>query len=562
MLGKHGLHKLGLALLFLLAAGSLAACRGEDEVITHTVTFETFGGSDVNAQDIQNGRRITRPADPTKEDGSEFVGWYKDSQFSSLWNFDIDIVTEPVTLYAQWRRIEPFPTEIAMTPTPFSSTVTWLQSGVTPGTSFEVTLTAGIPQVDVFGRTLYTYPDEGVVVAGSHQISDDLTITWSPDSPVQGGVYKIAILTDGADEVTAVDLAFRGEGTAENPFLVFTSIDLAGMLEHDAIGAGQYYVLQNDLNREAAYASIQGKTFHGTFDGQNHTITVTGNAGLFFALGETAVVENLIVDGNVQTGTTPLIGGIAHENRGVIRDTVSWITITSSAGQVGNPDTKLEGGVGGLVGINHADGRIENCRFRSSGSSVGVLKANIGAGGIASINYGTISRCENRGALGAFNAVESGRSLQRYSYMGGIAGFNYGLIEQSNTTSVGKLLAQRYWNVSPPDGTENNRVIGGIAGYNGAEGIIRESFFNGIRVHGDQYVGGIAGINAGLITHSYVGARYYGALAGRSYVGGRSDVGGIAGALQGEGRVEYSYAAINVFALESTPYANASEAYN
>ena len=559
---KHVFHKVMIAMLLVMGVVLFSACRGEDEVITHTVTFETFDGSAIDPQTVQNGRRVDRPTNPTRDDGAEFIGWFKDSDYASAWNFEVDIVTEPITLYAQWRRIEPFPTEIAMTDTPFSNTVTWIQSGVTANTNFEITLTAGVPQVDVFGRTLYSYPDEGEVVNGTHEVIDDLTVRWSPDNPLQGGVYKITIMTEGDDPVEAVDLAFRGVGTEENPFLVFSPTDLAGMVESDQVGLGQYYRLMQDITREVAYANIQNNAFHGTFDGQNYTISLTGNAGLFFELGETAIIENLIVDGNVQTNTTPLLGSIAHENRGLIRDTVSWITITSSAGQVGNPDTKFEGGVGGLVGINHENGRIENCRFRSSGSSVGVLKANIGAGGIASINYGTISRCENRGALGAFNAVESGRSLQRYSYMGGIAGFNYGVIEQSNTTSVGKLLAQRYWNVTPPDGTENNRVIGGIAGYNAAEGIIRESFFNGIRVHGDQYVGGIAGINAGLITHSYVSARYYGALSGRSYVGGRSDVGGIAGILQGEGRVEYSFAAINVFAYESTPYAIASEAFN
>lgn len=34
-----------------------------------------------------------------------FVAWYKDPEFCNIWNFDIDIATEDMTLYAKWQPI-------------------------------------------------------------------------------------------------------------------------------------------------------------------------------------------------------------------------------------------------------------------------------------------------------------------------------------------------------------------------------------------------------------------------------------------------------------------------
>ena len=65
-------------------------------VDTHTVTFDSDGGSDVDQQEICNTSAI-KPSDP-KKDGYDFAGWYLgDTQYT----FDTKITTD-ITLKAHW----------------------------------------------------------------------------------------------------------------------------------------------------------------------------------------------------------------------------------------------------------------------------------------------------------------------------------------------------------------------------------------------------------------------------------------------------------------------------
>ncbi len=575
MFTKRFIKTVFIGMLFSVVFLTLTACARDSETVMHTVSFNTNGGNAIDSIEVAQGRRITvNVPDPFIDDDTEFVGWYRDEQLQTPWNFDVDVVTNNMTLHARWRRVEIFPTEVEFTAEPFSTTLSWLQSFVNEETSFEVRLYQGQVATrqeageDEDGNPTtviveyYVYSDTYTVIPGTHVAGEENQVTWTPDVEVQGGIYKVEIITNGENPVILEDMIFRGEGTQNNPYLLATSEDLSAIAHENNSGDGMYYKVFNNFTHTSAFADIQHNRFLGTLDGNGRTITVNGNAGLFFELGTSAVIHNLTVAGDITTATVPLIGGFAVHNHGLIRDSESRLALTSTAGEVANRETMMDGGAGGFVGINHEDGVIERVRFAGSSSANGVIKANIGGGGIASINYGIIRDATNRGTMGAYNAVENGRTLSRYSYMGGIAGFNFGTIERTSTTSVGKLMAQRYWDVNVPPTAATNRVIGGIVGYNGPTGVIRESFFSGIRVHGDQFVGGIAGINAGEIRDSYAGSRFYSSTGIRSYVGGRLNVGGIAGAIEGDGIIVNVFSSINVYAYEDTPYAIAPSASN
>ena len=67
----------------------------------YDLTFNSMGGSDVTSQSILYGNVANAPINPTKT-GYIFVGWYKEADFTTKWNFSADTVTENTTLYAKW----------------------------------------------------------------------------------------------------------------------------------------------------------------------------------------------------------------------------------------------------------------------------------------------------------------------------------------------------------------------------------------------------------------------------------------------------------------------------
>ena len=71
-------------------------------VTNYTVSFDMQGyGTQVPSQTIENGKKATKPTDPTAT-GLIFKGWYKESTFDTAWDFNVDTVTSNTTLYAKW----------------------------------------------------------------------------------------------------------------------------------------------------------------------------------------------------------------------------------------------------------------------------------------------------------------------------------------------------------------------------------------------------------------------------------------------------------------------------
>lgn len=72
------------------------------------VTFDTMTGT-VVAITVANGKYISEPTDPVYE-GYVFNGWYKDIEFTTLWDFNLDTVTKDITLYANWVELSEYET--------------------------------------------------------------------------------------------------------------------------------------------------------------------------------------------------------------------------------------------------------------------------------------------------------------------------------------------------------------------------------------------------------------------------------------------------------------------
>lgn len=125
----------------------------------------------------------------------------------------------------------------------------------------------------------------------------------------------------------------------------------------DSWSQGKTVYLEADIDLTGVdFTSIP--TFGGTFQGQGHTIsglslTGSGNVrGLFRYIQPTGKIYDLAVEGTVDpSGRQNTLGGLAGDNQGLL----SGCTFT---GTVAGRDS-----VGGLVGINQAQGQIVGCAF-------------------------------------------------------------------------------------------------------------------------------------------------------------------------------------------------------
>ncbi|OLA35351.1 MAG: hypothetical protein BHW38_00490 [Firmicutes bacterium CAG:321_26_22] len=68
---------------------------------THTVTFNSNGGTEIAPKEVVSGLKIKEPSTPTK-DKYLFRGWYEDDTFSIPFDFNNTQITSDMTLYAKW----------------------------------------------------------------------------------------------------------------------------------------------------------------------------------------------------------------------------------------------------------------------------------------------------------------------------------------------------------------------------------------------------------------------------------------------------------------------------
>lgn len=97
-------------LLMLPIVVFFSGCNQESEsvkrkeyykVIFYTNSTDTV---EIDSQVVLEGSTIFEPDEPIKK-GYSFDGWYTDNTFQRLWNFDLDVVTNNITLVAKWNKL-------------------------------------------------------------------------------------------------------------------------------------------------------------------------------------------------------------------------------------------------------------------------------------------------------------------------------------------------------------------------------------------------------------------------------------------------------------------------
>lgn len=562
---------LAVVMLFALAFGF--ACKdngGTTSTGDYIVTFMVEGVQYGETQSVKKGRRITEPEEPEfSTQGYVFTGWYTDEAFAAdkQWNFKTDIVSSDLTLYAGYRVVYDYVTELAKADEACTSKLVWAQATVSDASAYEVKLT------DKSGNV--------TTLAGSVSFdAEAYKVTFTPETIPQGGKYAVSVkdTTKTAEAAVLEDVLFGGAGTENNPYQIGSALDFT-MVNQANVEAGTYFSLASNVTIETSREAQKAYTFNGTLLGNGRTITLeNSNCAAIYKLGEQGYVYNVGIAGSVSTSSFDSIGAIVDFNAGKVEKINVTANVTSTAGITGSNglanalNAELEDGkgnrgiAGGVVGTNLATGIVYNCKITTADSSTGTVKANVAGGTIVGLNYGKVEMCVSNGCFGAWNSTESGgKSLSKYSYAGGIVGINAGTVTKCSVTGSAKLLAQRYEDNAAADaaaGTTNSN-FGGIAGYNMENATISECYFSGIRVHADENVGGIAGLNAGAISDCYVAGVYNDTTKVLSYVGGRKNVGGVVGKSETTGTVANCYVTANVYAyVAGTAYSVAESASN
>lgn len=224
---------------------------------------------------------------------------------------------------------------------------------------------------------------------------------------------------------------------------------------------------------------------------------------------------------NGDTQNALSVGGLNPSN-GAFKNGVSLNALADGRYYFDTPRGAL---AGGIIGYATPNTKLENC------TNYGTVAHKCAAGGFAGWNEGTITDGSMEASLGN---RETG-----YTYLGGVAGVNGGLIQSAYPAQGCAVRGDSY--------------VGGIAGVNlggdaaASKGLIicTENNSTGT-VEANQYAGGVAGANVGNISLS---GQLQSSVTATGYAGGvagiNTDKGSIYGADNANGAVLGSVTAAN-----------------
>lgn len=213
------------------------------------------------------------------------------------------------------------------------------------------------------------------------------------------------------------------------------------------------------------------------------------------------------------------VGGLNPSNNGAFKNGVSLNALAGGRYDFGTAHGAL---AGGIIGYATPNTTLENC------INYGTVAHKCAAGGFAGWNEGTIT--------GGSMAASLGNREAGYTYLGGVAGVNGGLIQSAYPAKDCAVRGDSY--------------VGGIAGVNlggnAAASICTGDNSSTGTVEANQYAGGVAGANGGSISLS---GKLQSSVTATGYAGGvagiNTDKGSIYSAENTTGTVWGSVTAAN-----------------
>ena len=334
------------------------------------------------------------------------------------------------------------------------------------------------------------------------------------------------------------------------PLVINSETDFRNFIADIASG-NTYYQRQILLNADLDLSGIQynkiwaaGNTseFRGTFDGNHHVISglndsvTSGRTGLFRTLGDSARIQNLMLD-NVNINGSSNTGALA----GAVLGNAVINSVNVNSGKISGASY-----VGGLVGfVDYNSLVIKDCDNHASvtasgsyaGGIVGCSSSNKSQNISLCTNYGEISAKTNAAGIVAYLASDKQDQAHVITYC-----TNFGKISSSNGLAGG--IVGHLDSDSQKHNVSNNRNEGSVTAPNGNAGGIAAYSEGGGKFTNNANLAEINGKTAGgIVANNEDDAIDFSGSENAGRVYAVSNAGGIAGYL-GSNDDDMSYTAV------------------
>ncbi len=356
-----------------------------------------------------------------------------------------------------------------------------------------------------------------------------------------------------------------GSGTEDDPYLISTVADLdyvrSSVNDGTSSFEGQYLKLAADITLPEGWNPIGSSNsirFKGTFDGDNHTVTVPKGGLPLFGFCQNATIKNLSIYGEEIAGY-----GLINNFSGI--GLTSIITIDNVTLKSGTKTLK-SGLLGAEITTNPFAGNstsstavVKNCTVEED-CVIGYDGTQDMIGSLAGCFQGTMENCVSYATVKGGNFV-GGIIAMRDNAMGTCivknCQFN-GTVE--GTQNVGGIVGGDYKNSTAPNGVKVSVIdctaSGTVTGTENVGGILGGDVYvaqawNAYDFTGNTFNGKVSGSsNVGAVIGYYLSLNKFDNIAGNTYTAD-------CGASKGIGAVKYIDTNVaNPTAVDGTEYFN------
>ena len=272
---EHALY--GAEVIYI--KGGNAACTVKTINITrpaiYDVTFDMMGhGGSAPAviEDVLDGHKIEAPSPAPTDADYRFGGWYKENTLANEWDFDNDVVTDNITLYAKWVD----KSDATLKSLKYGTTEIALEAGVYTYAVNLSPLATSVPAL----TAVPSNPNATAVVTDAAALDGEghatSTVLVTPEEGGSPQTYtvnftKLNIYTELADVTETTSWDWNGVATDE---VKINDVAVRGLILANYIDAPNFEKLEGQENarayRSTTYPAYQGTylRFHATKPGR------------------------------------------------------------------------------------------------------------------------------------------------------------------------------------------------------------------------------------------------------------------------------------------------------